>query len=201
MFFSQRKGLRPSKKLLQLEAVDQELRNALWSYFHEYFLRNYRGRNNFPHGPLPVVRGSNMESFFVALWNSYFKKSTDTIPRGIDDAINILRVHFYKAPWFSVYDLLEFVLAQVPADQGDALRKEWNLMLERENSGYRIVNARVVEITNENELAEVVSATALPIEGASHHIATAIALLSDRKNPDYRNSIKESISAIETICR
>lgn len=26
-------------------------------------------------------------------------------------------------------------------------------------------------------------------------------MLSDRKNPDYRNSIKESISAVETICR
>ena len=26
-------------------------------------------------------------------------------------------------------------------------------------------------------------------------------MLSDRKNPDYRNSIKESISAVETICK
>ncbi|MBC8320129.1 MAG: hypothetical protein H8E34_05345 [Bacteroidetes bacterium] len=28
-----------------------------------------------------------------------------------------------------------------------------------------------------------------------------MSLLSDRKNPDYRNSIKESISAIESLCK
>lgn len=33
------------------------------------------------------------------------------------------------------------------------------------------------------------------------HIQTAIDLLSDKINRDYRNSIKESISAVENICR
>ena len=28
-----------------------------------------------------------------------------------------------------------------------------------------------------------------------------MSFLSDRKNPDYRNSIKESISAVESICK
>ena len=34
----------------------------------------------------------------------------------------------------------------------------------------------------------------------AEHIKTAIALYSDRKKPDYRNSIKESISAVEAAC-
>ncbi len=33
------------------------------------------------------------------------------------------------------------------------------------------------------------------------HINTALAKLSDRKQPDYRNSIKESISAVEPIAK
>ncbi len=37
--------------------------------------------------------------------------------------------------------------------------------------------------------------------GARDHIANALAKLSDRRNPDYRNSIKESISAVEAVCR
>jgi hypothetical protein len=32
------------------------------------------------------------------------------------------------------------------------------------------------------------------------HLKSAIALLSNRKNPDFRNSIKESISAVEALC-
>ena len=33
------------------------------------------------------------------------------------------------------------------------------------------------------------------------HLKRSLELLSDRKNPDYRNSIKESISAVEAICQ
>ena len=37
--------------------------------------------------------------------------------------------------------------------------------------------------------------------GVRTHIRTALKFLSDRKSPDYRNSIKESISAVESICQ
>src|SRR5258708_6357354 len=33
------------------------------------------------------------------------------------------------------------------------------------------------------------------------HIEQAVKLLSDRKQPDYRNSMKESISAVEALCK
>lgn len=32
-------------------------------------------------------------------------------------------------------------------------------------------------------------------------MSSSLSKLSDRKNPDYRNSIKESISAVESICQ
>jgi hypothetical protein len=35
----------------------------------------------------------------------------------------------------------------------------------------------------------------------SEHLKAAAALLSDRKSPDFRNSVKESISAVETASR
>lgn len=33
------------------------------------------------------------------------------------------------------------------------------------------------------------------------HLQSALSLLADRRSPDYRNSIKESISAVESLCR
>jgi hypothetical protein len=36
---------------------------------------------------------------------------------------------------------------------------------------------------------------------AMAHIETALARLADRSSPDYRNSIKESISAVEAVCQ
>lgn len=35
----------------------------------------------------------------------------------------------------------------------------------------------------------------------NEHIRRALELFSDRKPPDYRNSIKESVSAVESICK
>ncbi|KAB0477571.1 hypothetical protein, partial [Pseudomonas vancouverensis] len=37
--------------------------------------------------------------------------------------------------------------------------------------------------------------------GVQLHLNQALKLMSDRQNPDYRNSIKESISAVESICK
>lgn len=33
------------------------------------------------------------------------------------------------------------------------------------------------------------------------HLLSSLNLLSNRENPDYRNSIKESISAVEAVCQ
>ena len=38
-------------------------------------------------------------------------------------------------------------------------------------------------------------------KSAVTHIETALAGLADRASPDYRNSIKESISAVEAMCQ
>lgn len=39
------------------------------------------------------------------------------------------------------------------------------------------------------------------LNGANIHLTKALSLLSDRNKPDYRNSIKESISAVEATCK
>lgn len=65
---------------------------------------------------------------------------------------------------------------------------------------YRIVNNQIVEITSEEEIVEIEEALKVS-DPIAEHLSTSMALLSQRPNPDYRNSIKESISAVEYICR
>jgi hypothetical protein len=201
MFFSQRKGLTQGTKPLQLESIDQELKSCLWSCFHEIYLNTYEGVPNYPYNHLPRVRGSNLEVFFVRAWLSFFKRPTDSMPDDIDKAINVVRQDFFEGKWHRVYDFIEFVLEVVPDAIEEKLRASWNAMLQRENSGYRILGRRIVEVTNEAELAEIETATTSSTEGAQQHLRTALELFSNRKAPDYRNSIKESICAIESICR
>jgi len=198
MLFSHRRGLRPATKALQLESIDAELQNSLWSCFHELVLKTFRPA----HQGSSTLRGSNLDAYFTRLWLSYFKIPTDTRPAYIEEASKRVRGHFFQAEWYTVYDFIEFTLENIDtASTTERLRESWNSMLERENAGYRIIGRQVVEITNEHELAEVEGATDSSVEGVRRHMQTALGLFADRKNPDYRNSIKESISAVESLCR
>jgi hypothetical protein len=61
----------------------------------------------------------------------------------------------------------------------------------------------IIRITSEEEIAEIEEALRVSdsLGPVTEHLKTAITLLSDRESPDYRNSIKESISAVEAICK
>jgi hypothetical protein len=74
-------------------------------------------------------------------------------------------------------------------------------LLKQENAAYRLLNKQVVDITSEAEIAELEDSLASQITPVKEHFTAALGFLSDRKNPDYRNSIKESISAVESVCR
>jgi len=68
-------------------------------------------------------------------------------------------------------------------------------------SAFRLVGANITQITSEEEISEIEEALGHPLQGVRTHLKEALKLLSDKKNPNYRNSIKESISAVETICK
>jgi hypothetical protein len=72
---------------------------------------------------------------------------------------------------------------------------------KRLNFAYRIVNDQIVEVTSEEEISTIESALNNPSVSIRTHLQTALELLSKRPNGDYRNSIKESISAVEALVR
>ena len=75
-----------------------------------------------------------------------------------------------------------------------------NDILQKEYVGYRYVNKKIVPITNDSEIKEIDQAANTEFSKVNAFINKAINLLSDRNNPDYKNSIKESISAVEEMC-
>ena len=83
----------------------------------------------------------------------------------------------------------------------DNYEQDLNNIFEREFCGYRLVGGYITPITSEHEMEAIEAATKTPLSTINKHIQTAHKHLSDRDNPDYRNSIKESISAVESICK
>ena len=197
MKFSQRIGITPETKEIQIDFIDDELCNRLWNII-ELHVENPIKED------YKTYYSETKSIFFNIVWHHYFKKPLHTQP---NYPFIEIRNHFFNVEWFEKYDVLEFLLStNVDIIDYDDFAKSLNLVLESEFSGYRIIDNRVTPITNEIEIAEIeeaknISAKYPQLPGVDKHITQAILNLSDRKNPDYRNSIKESISAVEATCR
>jgi hypothetical protein len=202
MRFSQRIGKKPVKTQIQFESMDQDLRVGLWNLFKLFFIDAMDCEAQYQSNR---VVESSFHVFFQSLWHNHFRWPIHLIPSFLDSACNQILDWFRKAEWYEVYDFIEFVSqTRTPVNTQD-FQQSCNNLLEREVSAYRFVGNELAPITNASELAEIESAlanTQVPrMAGANDHLASALAKLSDRQSPDYRNSIKESISAVESLCR
>ncbi len=79
--------------------------------------------------------------------------------------------------------------------------KIMNKEFERLHFAYRIVDNKIVEITSDEEIKTIENALGNKHNSVKTHLQAALELLSTRPIGDYRNSIKESISAVEAITR
>ena len=196
--FSQREGLKPVRSTLQLGSMENELRCRLWDLVMLNYWAQARG------DLLEEDDNKWMKGFLRAIWHSYFKKPVDTINWHWPPVRSEIRSYFFNCAWNEVYDFIEFLPANSPwTAVNTRFRNACNRVLEEELSGYRFVADQITPITAEEEIVEIEEATKLTgkLSPVKQHIHQALALLSDRKNPDCRNSIKESISAVEAICR
>jgi len=141
------------------------------------------------------------------LWISYFKYPIDSMSLYWDNRYGEIRKYFFECPWHKVYSFIEFVANNFPAESpnekiNDDFMNYSNLILEVEMSAYRFVGGIITQITSPEEISTVEEALKTDFfKPVNQHLETALKYLSDRKSPDYRNSIKESISAVEAICR
>lgn len=204
MNFSQRMGLEPATKPLQKDSMDLELRNSLWNAFELYMIRPLVQQGVCSGS----IRAGSSATLFVSLWLHFFKSRLDTLPNDPIYALENVKNWYFnpKVSWNKVYDFVQFIgnlggeLQVCAARFMDAC----NLLLEREFSAYRFVNGTLTPITNEAEIKAIEQAASLDtslLRPVCQHINTALKLLADRTQPDYRNSMKESISAVEAICK
>lgn len=203
--FSQRMGLTPITKAIQSEGIDNFLRIALWNALTDLLWSRYYAK--YDGAPLSH---SNFHTFVNILHRDFFKRTTDSVPGYWRLALSDIKNEFFRLEWFRVYDFLEFAAANAPHKQTTVLRTEnnsiipgLNAVLEAENSAFRFVNGQISTITSAEEIQEIESAytNSSPYAGVQVHLKTALGFLTDRQSPDYRNSIKESISAVESLAK
>ena len=197
MLFSKRKGLSIVRDSVQKDGMDDALRHGLWNALHVCIWEQIE-YNHYSQ----TFKSSNVYGLFQNYWHNLFKWPLDNLPGYLDDAHRRVREYFFKCEWYEVYDFIEFTAQNCPESLAKEFTDFCNHILEKDLSAYRFVGSQLTDITSAEELESIESAIDATTKhsGARKHLQTALTLLSDRKSPDYRNSIKESISAVESLC-
>lgn len=206
MKFSQRLGIVSAEKAIQIGSLDEDLRNSIWSLLTIHYWDRFNRQKYASGSRADYISGSNLDGIFRGLWLNYFKNPIDTIPNYYYDeryGLGILREYFFQVKWYEVYDFIEFISGYSIDGKRESFINGCNNIFEKENSGYRFVDGKIIEISSADEINEIENAieSATPYYGVKQHLVSAITLMSDKEKPDYRNSIKESISAVESLCK
>ena len=187
MRFSDRIGI-TKPPLLDLQEMTSELKVALWNAWHPPMFSNaWQGR-------------------CASLWNS-LHWPVDYIPYHDYDAKKKLRTWFFDdaRDWHEIYDVSE-LCGQILAANNLFRVQLWtqlNDVLEVEGSPYRFLDGQLTPVADPVEYAALAEAATGPrgFAGAAAHIKAAAQMLGARPEPDFRNCIKEAISAVESALK
>lgn len=193
--FSQRIGAAETPSVIQMDAMSDALRNSIWNFIVSLFDDGESGWRTI---------AEHSAQFF-------FKLPVDELPPYNLRRREWIKAHFYALKWYEAYDYAEFVAVnyerarrQTPISK-DRIQAFFNRIFAEELSGYRFVAGELTPISGPEEVAAIEGALSLTsrtgLTGAHGHVAAALQLLAKRPSPDYRNSIKESISAVESMAK
>lgn len=201
MRFSQKIGKTPVRQLIQIESIDTRLENRLWNLILNDLFEKY---DDIVH----YHTDSERAQLCLIIWKDFFGEKVDEISSSSRGRVSVFGViqfikdwFFNTATWYEKYDFIEY-LVKIDSKYPFEFTKRCNDALKKEMAGYRIVNDCIVQITSEEEIIEIEEA----LDNSSKwtpvftHLKTSIEYFSKRENPDYRNSIKEAISAVESLC-
>jgi len=195
MKFSQRIGKTSVKDLIQRESIDDNLKIKLWNIIYDYFLDYYWQKDSKVRYILSTK----------TLWTNFFIKKSNLYDKY--KIHNFIESWFFKeAEWFEIYDFVERIALfqkELIFKTKFPINSKLNSVLEKELSAFRIINYKIIPVSDDLEIKSIEEASKNNDKflNVSIHLNSALKFLSDRKSPDYRNSIKESISAVESICR
>ena len=182
--FSDRTKKEPINTIIQKDNLDERTRNKIINII-DVIIDSFD-------------KVHKLDEFYNHIYKTVFCVTRDEIPYNRRQPI----LDGIKKNW-QYYDILsfieEFVIWYNKYFNQD-LTEIFNGLFKIECVGYRFVNMQITDIINDEEIKEIEEALNTKYSACSESINKALKLLYNRDNPDYSNSVKESISAIEAIC-
>lgn len=201
--FSERKGIKHFSDIVQVNSLNERTRNKLYTATEEIFglMDNYSER---------------LQNCFIEfIYEELFSLTKRDIPRGytyssyshtsvFNEIYNIINTEDYSDVLTFIEGVIK-VFSIIDKDTGNMLNLESRYtniisnIFKTENVNYRIVNGIVTDLLSEETIKEIEETLENPYTVVANHYSKALELLYRTK--DYDNSIKESISSVESICQ
>lgn len=204
-WFSERYGYTKPSDVIIREQITREIQNAMCSAFDvlpELF--SHAGAIDGEDDYIDVER---------FIWTQVLNERESNFSSG--RTYHLASSPFIEAPskqWYEKLDLIEKVIDYLlKCSKKYDKRYYWNVVnafterlnsdFERLHFAYRIVDNKIVEISSKAEIESIEKALTDSPSNIREHLNKALQHYAKRPEGDYRNSIKESISAVEAWCR
>lgn len=207
--FSDRNNIDKLNETIQINSFDERTRIQLYNYF-TYIIENNQ-RYELDGGNIYIDILDNVYCEVIEKYDSY------SVYLYEDRCKKYLKNTFLHDSYDAVLSLVEYLTNKIDSmipqynrqvfyDAGGNakwlhLQEEVNELFEKECVGYRFIEDKIMSITDKCEIEEIEQACNVPYSGCKAHIEKAVGFLADREHKDYKNCIKESISAVESICQ
>lgn len=197
LHFSERNGYVSPSKVLIRETITTEIENCICNCYST--LRKDMEACNHSYQDLEMH-----------LWTKFMNKKALELRVPMDWGSSIVSSYLssQEVEWCKKLDLIEETIEFLKGyccypQPLEEFVQNLNSEFERLVYGYRIVNDHVTTIIDEVQISAIQKPLESPTvhENIRRHLNNALRLYSQRPQADYQNSIKESISAVECLCR
>lgn len=200
ILFSERYGYtRPSDVIIR-EKITPEIQNAILSCFDRLYKR--------------MIYDTTISKYYhemeMYLWTNFLnrraselKEHQSVATKYIEGPVNLWynKLNIVELSIKILYCFAEYKKLNNLTVCTDIFVAELCHEFQRLNFAYRIVNKEIVEITSEEEIVTIEEALSSSKDNIRTHLNKALEFYAQKPVGEYRNSIKESISAVEAFCR
>lgn len=200
--FSDRNRIKEENREIQMKRFDNRTRIQIYNTFIDAYNRFAYSKYTTNYSDIGFKCYIMREVYAMPVNisdESTYEKAVDSIIETIiegdyDDVLTVIEAVVNY--WNDEYNNLLFTFFD-----SKSIFQVFNDIFEREYIGYRFIDNKICPISDGNEVGTIEEALSNPHEIVQDHIKKAEAYLSDRETPDYENSIKESITAVEAMCK
>lgn len=207
--FSDRNKIKLENTEIQLDDFDKRTRIQLQNMICELYKSIYGTQ---------YYMDSSIQEFFRYVVGTIYSEPIEVGKKYDEDAVfGMIYKTIQEDDYDDVLTLIEAIIqysdSYLRKAQGDNYYNQYNktyrgrsiyeivnIHLQQEYVGYRFLDEQITPISDDLEIEEIKQALNNPYAPVYEHLSKANKLLADRNSPDYENSIKESISAVEALC-